>query len=160
MAFELFGFSFNKKSNEVTSTGEGLSGGSPSTLSFAAPDNFDGTNVLETGGFMSSVYDFGGSFLNENSLIHQYRSMSLYPEVDMAIEDIVTESIVFDSDGVAVKLNLDNVDLSDNIKSKVYNEFEDIMKMLGNSYSKMLLQLKIPCYHFSVDNFKFNRYNM
>ena len=130
MAFELFGFSFNKKSNEITSTGEGLSGGSPSTLSFAAPDNFDGTNVLETGGFMSSVYDFGGSFLNENSLIHQYRSMSLYPEVDMAIEDIVTESIVFDSDGVAVKLNLDNVDLSDNIKSKVYNEFEDIMKML------------------------------
>ena len=105
-----FGFSFNKKSNEVTSTGEGLSGGSPSTLSFAAPDNFDGTNVLETGGFMSSVYDFGGSFLNENSLIHQYRSMSLYPEVDMAIEDIVTESIVFDSDGVAVKLNLGNGD--------------------------------------------------
>lgn len=130
MAFELFGFSFSKKSNEMTNAGEGLSGNSSSALSFTAPDNFDGTNVLETGGFMSSVYDFSGSFLNDNSLIHQYRSMSIYPEVDMAIEDIVTESIVFDSNGVAVKLNLDNVDLSDNIKSKVLNEFDTVMKML------------------------------
>jgi len=129
MAFELFGFSFGKRPTEI-GVEEGLSGGSPSTLSFTAPDNFDGTNVLETGGFMSSVYDFGGSFINENSLIHQYRSMSLYPEVDMAIEDIVTESIVFDSNGECVKLDLDNTTLSDNIKSKVYNEFENLLKMM------------------------------
>lgn len=125
----LFGFSFSKKPNEVA-VGEGLSGGSPSLLSFVAPENADGTAVLETGGFMSSVYDFGGSFIDENSLIHQYRSMSLYPEVDMAIEDIITESIVFDSDGVAVKLNLDSVMLSDNIKSKMQSEFISILKML------------------------------
>lgn len=129
MAFKLFGFSFRKDAEDAT-TGEGLSGGSPSLLSFVAPENADGTSVLETGGFMSSVYDFGGSFLDENALIHQYRSMALYPEVDMALEDIITESIVFDTDGNAVKINLDNVNLSDNIKSKVNNEFVNILKLL------------------------------
>jgi hypothetical protein len=126
---DLFGFSFKKDPMDMD-VGEGLSGGPPSTISFVAPDNSDGTNILETGGFMSSVYDFGGSFVDENSLINQYRSMSLYPEVDMAIEDIITESIVFDSHGESIKLNLDSVNLSDNIKSKVLSEFDTILKML------------------------------
>jgi len=126
---DLFGFAFKKDAMDMD-VGEGLSGGSPSTLSFIAPENYDGTNVLETGGFMSSVYDFGGSFVDENSLINQYRSMSLYPEVDIAIEDIVTESIVFDSKGDAIKLNLDSVGLSDNIKYKIQSEFSNILKML------------------------------
>jgi hypothetical protein len=125
----IFGFSFSRKPDEIA-VGEGLSGGSPSVISFIAPENADGASVLETGGFMSSVYDFGGSFIDENALINQYRSMSLYPEVDMAIEDIITESIVFDTDDVAVKLNLDAVMLSDNIKAKVHSEFIQILKML------------------------------
>lgn len=79
---------------------------------------------------MSSVYDFGGSFIDENSLIKQYRSMSLYPEVDMAIEDIVTQAIVFDTNKQAVQLNLDNVNLSDSIKSKVQLEFDKVMNLL------------------------------
>ena len=85
MAFDIFGFSFGRKDEGLFPDG-GLTGSSPSTLSFTAPENYDGTQVLETGGFMSSVYDFGGSFIDENSLVRQYRGMSLYPEVDMAIE--------------------------------------------------------------------------
>jgi hypothetical protein len=124
---DLFGFALgNNKIEEVS----GLSGSDTSALSFVAPDNFDGTQVLETGGFMSSVYDFGGSFIDENALINQYRSMSLYPEVDMAIEDIVTQSIVFDRENKIVKLDLDNTDLSDNIKFKVHQEFNKIVKLL------------------------------
>jgi hypothetical protein len=128
MAFELFGFSIGKKAE--FSDAVGLTGDNPQNLSFVAPENFDGTQVIETGGFMSSVYDFGGSFMDENSLIKQYRSMSLYPEVDMAIEDIVTQAIVFDTDDTAVKIKLDNVELSDNIKSKINYEFDRIIKLL------------------------------
>jgi hypothetical protein len=128
MAFsDFFGFSFSKKQGGPDS---GLTGDSPQNLSFVAPENFDGTQVIETGGFMSSVYDFGGSFLDENSLIRQYRTMALYPEVDMAIEDIVTQSIVYDGSNSAIKLNLDNVDLSDNIKSKVNTEFGKLLTLL------------------------------
>jgi hypothetical protein len=129
---DLFGFVFGNKTEAPNSLG-GLSGDSPSNASFAAPDNYDGAQVLETGGFMSSVYDFAGSFIDENALVRQYRSMSLYPEVDMAIEDIVTQAIVFDGQNTATRLILDNVDLSDNIKSKVQQEFNNVNKLLDFS---------------------------
>jgi hypothetical protein len=129
---DYFGFSFGKAKDDKEFIG-GLTGDSASNASFVAPENYDGTQVIESGGFMSSVYDFGGSFLDENSLIKQYRSMSLYPEVDMAIEDIVTQAICFDNQNSAVKLNLDNVDLSDNVKSKLQIEFNNILKLLDFS---------------------------
>ena len=129
---DYFGFSFGKAKDDKEFIG-GLTGDSSSNASFVAPENYDGTQVIESGGFMSSVYDFGGSFLDENSLIKQYRSMSLYPEVDMAIEDIVTQAICFDNQNSAVKLNLDNVDLSDNVKAKLQIEFNNILKLLDFS---------------------------
>jgi len=128
MAFlDYFGFSLGKRSDVLD---VGLSGEEASAVSFVAPENYDGTQVIETGGFMSSVYDFGGSFIDENSLIRQYRSMSLYPEVDMAIEDIITQAISFDGNQNAVKLNIDNVELSDNIKGKMQQEFNKVLKLL------------------------------
>ena len=125
--FDYFGFSFNKKNDSFEG---GLSAESDTVASFVAPETYDGTQVIETGGFMSSVYDFGGSFIDENSLIRQYRSMSLYPEVDMAIEDIITQTIVYDGSNNAVKLDLDNVELSDNIKGKIQQEFNKTLKLL------------------------------
>ena len=129
MAFDIFGFSFGRKDEGLFPDG-GLTGSSPSTLSFTAPENYDGTQVLETGGFMSSVYDFGGSFIDENSLVRQYRGMSLYPEVDMAIEDIVTQAITYDKQNISLRLDLNNTELSDNIKSKINLEFINILKLL------------------------------
>lgn len=130
MAFDLFGFSFGKK-EELVSPDGGLTGSAfNNTLSFTAPENYDGTQVVETGGFMSSVYDFGGSYMDENALIRQYRSMSLYPEVDMAIEDIVTQAITYDREKISIRLDLSNTELSDNIKSKIELEFQNILKLL------------------------------
>jgi hypothetical protein len=130
---DLFGFAFNKRATESSGAFGGLTGDGPSNASFVAPENYDGTSVFETGGFMSSVYDFAGSFIDENALTRQYRSMALYPEVDMAIEDIVTQAIVFDTQNSAVRLNLDNTDLSDNIKGKVQLEFDKVTKLLDFS---------------------------
>ena len=57
--------------------------------------------------------------------------MSLYPEVDMAIEDIINETIVFDDSKNAVFLDLNNVkDLSPQIKEKMHKEFNNILKVL------------------------------
>lgn len=125
---DLFGFAFRKEEELVSPEG-GLTGSS-ANLSFTAPENYDGTQVIETGGFMSSVYDFGGSFMDENALIRQYRSMSLYPEVDMAIEDIITQAVTYDRESISVRIDLGNVELSDNIKSKIQQEFNTILKLL------------------------------
>ena len=129
MAFELFGFSFggNKQAEDFGATGSEQS----STPSFVAPDNYDGTYVIESGGLMASVYDFGGmAYANDTQSIAQYRSMSLYPEVDLAIEDITNESIVFEADGTSIKLDLTNVNLSPNIKFKLHEEYKNILKLL------------------------------
>lgn len=125
---DLFGFAFRKEEELVSPEG-GLTGSS-ANLSFTAPENYDGTQVIETGGFMSSVYDFGGSFMDENALIRQYRSMSLYPEVDMAIEDIITQAVTYDRESISVRIDLGNVELSDNIKSKIQQEFNTILRLL------------------------------
>jgi hypothetical protein len=74
--------------------------------------------------------DFSGSVRDENQLIQQYRSMAIYSEVDKAIDDIVNDAIVPGLDKKPVKVNLDNVQLSDVIKNKIYSEFNGILSML------------------------------
>jgi hypothetical protein len=134
MAFnisDLFGFAFGKKQEDplLSNVEE-----QKNTPSFVPPDDYDGSVVIDAGGFLSTVYDFGSSYRNENSLVQHYRSMSLYPEVDMAIEDIINESIVFNDQKKCIELNLDEVNtISDNIKSKILNEFKNVTKLLDFS---------------------------
>lgn len=130
---KVFGFSFKKEEEVVQNNFGGLEV-PKSQPSFVAPEDYDGTYVVEGGGFFSSYFDFGGALVQENTQIQQYRSMSLYPEVDRAIQDIVNDSIVFDDEYECVKLDLDNVStISDNIKQKVHQEFKSVKKLLNFS---------------------------
>ena len=123
MELELFGFSIGKKKQEsVKQTGE-----------LITPDSYDGSYILETGGVFGTFVDFSGAVRDENQMIQHYRSMALYPEVDAAIEDIVNEAIVLDQDRKPVKLNLDRVNLSETIKTKIYTEYNHILKMMDFS---------------------------
>ena len=82
MAFDLFGFTIGRKPKEQEIS-QNLR-----QESFVSPDEYDGSQLLETGpggGFMGSYVNFSGEFRDENQLIQTYRSISLYPEVDMAI---------------------------------------------------------------------------
>jgi len=125
---DYFGFSFGKKKSKEEMDGVEVPKTQPS---FISPEDYDGTYVIETGGILSSYFDFGGSLTEENTLIQQYRSMALYPEVDKAIQDIVNDAVVFDDTNEAVAMNLDNITaLSDNIKGKLQNEFKYIKKLL------------------------------
>ena len=77
--------------------------------------------------------DFSGNARDENQLIAHYRSMALYPEVDSAIEDIVNEAIVLDTDRKPIKIDLDRVSLSETIKTKMYSEYNHLLKLLDFS---------------------------
>jgi hypothetical protein len=122
MELELFGFSIGKKKQQNIENKD-----------IITPDSYDGSYVLETGGVFGTYVDFSGAIRDENQMIQHYRSMALYPEVDAAIEDIVNEAIVLDEDRKPVKLNLDHVNLSETIKTKVYSEFNHILKLLDFS---------------------------
>jgi hypothetical protein len=146
MELELFGFSIGKKKQQETVENRDV----------ITPDSYDGSYVLETGGVFGTYVDFSGAIRDENHMVQHYRSMALYPEVDAAIEDIVNEAVVLDQDRKPVKLNLDHVNLSDTIKTKMYSEFNHILKLLdfsnraGDIFRRWYIDSKI-FYYKKVD---------
>ena len=88
------------------------------------PNKMDGSEHYVSSGFFGSYVDIEGVYKNENDLIRRYRSMALYPECDSAIEDIVNEAIVSDTNDSPVEIELSNLNASDEIKKKVRHEFK------------------------------------
>jgi hypothetical protein len=56
--------------------------------------------------------------------------MSLHPEVDGAIEDIINEAIVSDQNDSPVQIDLQNLPASDNLKKLIREEFKYIKELL------------------------------
>ena len=103
---------------------------SPSTVSPVPPNNEDGSDHYMSSGFFGSYVDIEGIYRTEFDLIKRYREMALHPEADSAIEDIVNEAIVSDTNDVPIQVNLDNLNASDGIKKKVRQEFKNILDLL------------------------------
>ena len=103
---------------------------SPSTVSPVPPNNEDGSDHYMSSGFFGSYVDLEGVFRTEFDLIKRYREMALHPEVDGAIEDIVNEAIVTDTNDTPVQIELSNLNASDGIKKKIRSEFKYILDLL------------------------------
>ena len=115
----LFGFSIDDNEKQP-----------PGLISPVPPNNQDGSENYVSSGFFGSYVDIEGIYKNENDLIRRYRSMSLYPECDSAIEDIVNEAIVADTNDSPVEIELSNLNASDGIKKKIREEFRFILDLL------------------------------
>jgi hypothetical protein len=113
---KLFGFSIDDESN-VT----------PSTVSPVPPNDEDGVDYYLTSGFFGSYVDIEGVYRTETDLIKRYREMALHPEVDSAIEDIVNEAIVSDTNDSPIQIELSNLNASDSLKKKIREEFKRIL---------------------------------
>ena len=86
--------------------------------------------VTASGSHFGQYVDIDGDKSKDNAtLIQKYRGVAMHPEVDAAIEDITNEA-VSGGDEIAVKLDLDDVELSKSIKNKIQEEFDDILYML------------------------------
>ena len=96
------------------------------------PNEADGVDYYATSGagFYGSYLDLEGIYKNENDLIKRYREMALHPEVDSAIEDVVNEAIVSDTNDSPVQIELSNLNASDGIKKIIREEFKYILEML------------------------------
>jgi len=103
---------------------------SPNVVSPVPPNNEDGVDHYLSGGFFGSYVDIEGVYRTEFELIKRYREMALHPEVDSAIEDIVNEAIVSDTNDTPVQVDLDNLNASDGIKKKIRQEFKHILNLL------------------------------
>jgi hypothetical protein len=116
---KLFGFSI--EDNEPKS---------PTTVSPVPPNNEDGVDHYLTSGFFGSYVDIEGVYRTEFDLIKRYREMALHPECDSAIEDIVNEAIVSDTNDTPVEIELSNLNASDGLKKKIREEFKYILELL------------------------------
>ena len=119
MSSKLFGFSI--EDNEPQSKG---------VVSPVPQNNEDGVDHYLTSGFFGSYVDIEGVFRTEFDLIKRYREMALHPEADSAIEDIVNEAVVSDTNDTPVEIELSNLNASDGIKKKIRQEFKYILGLL------------------------------
>jgi len=103
---------------------------SPTTLSPVPPNKEDASDFYLSSGFFGSYVDIEGVYRTEFDLIKRYREMALHPECDSAIEDIVNEAIVSDSNDSPVQIELSNLNASDGIKKKIRQEFKHILELL------------------------------
>jgi hypothetical protein len=116
---KLFGFSIDDKQKTP-----------PSVVSPVPQNNEDGVDHYLTSGFFGSYVDIEGVYRTEYDLIKRYREMALHPECDSAIEDIVNEAIVSDTNDSPVQIELSNLNASDGIKKKIREEFKRILELL------------------------------
>jgi hypothetical protein len=103
---------------------------SPSAVSPVPQNNEDGVDHYMSSGFFGSYVDLEGVYRTEFELIKRYREMALHPEVDSAIEDIVNEAIVSDTNDTPVEIELSNLNASDGLKKKIRQEFKHILNLL------------------------------
>ena len=84
---------------------------SPTTVSPVPPNDEDGVDHYMSSGFFGSYVDLEGVYRTEFELIKRYREMAIHPECDSAIEDIVNEAIVSDSNDQPVELDLNHLNI-------------------------------------------------
>ena len=107
---ELFGFEIKRKGQEDLG-------------SFVNRQEDDGAVVVAEGGAYGQYIDLEQTSKTEGELVTRYRKMAMQPECENAIDDVVNESIVYDSDSHTCELNLDKVQVNPAIKEKIQSEF-------------------------------------
>ena len=103
----------------------------PKQKSFTLPMNDDGAVTVAGAGYYGTYVDLDGTFRNETQLITKYRELAIQPEMETAIDEIVNEAIVIEDGGQCVEINMDELKVPDQIKKRIEDEFNLILKLLN-----------------------------
>ena len=120
--FSLFGFTIARNKVEDDQTVQ---------QSFTPPSNDDGALTITSAAYYGTYVDLDGTAKNDVELISRYREMSMQPEIESAIDDIVGVAICQDDDGKIIQIVLDDLKQPDKIKNAIKSEFETVMKLLN-----------------------------
>jgi len=114
---ELFGFEFKRKLENDP------------IVSFTPRQQDDGAVVVAAGSSFGTYIDLDGTVRTEAELVTKYREMSMHPEVDAAIDEIVNETMSIDEQEI-VSINLDNLEITDKLKKAIRDEFSNCLNIL------------------------------
>ena len=116
---ELFGFSITRLKQQ-----------SDPKQSFTTAPADDGTQTIAAGGYFGQYLDMEGNSKTEADLIRRYREISLHPECDLAVEDIVNEAIVANENKEAVRVNVNNLPYGKDVRRKIEDEFKEVLRLM------------------------------
>jgi hypothetical protein len=122
MAFEIFGFKIERKNQGAANA---------SVPAFTMPENDDGSMMVSGAGAYGTSLDLDGQYKNEIELILKYREMAQTSDCEIAIDNIINESIVIDDTRNPVDIILDRTNLSVGIKKKITDEFSTVLDLLN-----------------------------
>lgn len=125
--FRLFGFEIKRQDLEDAKK-------KPSIV--PARDDDGAGYITASGTHYGQYINLDGDDSKDNyQLIMRYRGVSMHPEVDAAIEDIVNESIAGGELEQSVDIKMEELKQPDNIKKQIKEEFDNIISMLNfNEY--------------------------
>lgn len=82
-------------------------------------------------GAFGTYLDQDGQIKGEQEAIKKYREISLFAEVDIALQEIVNEAIPQEQDTKLVDIDLDDLkDVSNATKTKIIDEFNVVLRLL------------------------------
>lgn len=123
--FNVFGFEIKRKNKQKEEE---------KLPSIVPPTDDDGAGYVTASGHHYGYYvdmDGGANAKDNLQLIRKYRGVAQHPEVDMAIEEIVNETIVTGDNKKSVEVAVDNLEVSESVKKKIQEEFNNIYGMLN-----------------------------
>jgi hypothetical protein len=119
---ELFGFRLERSKKEKQQE--------KALKSFVVPTFDDGAIPVEAGGFYGQYVDLDGTVRNDFELTMKYREMAQDPIVEVAVDDVINEAIVVGEKKSPVKIVLDRLKASDNVKERIHEEFRNILRVM------------------------------
>lgn len=121
---QLFGYSLDRKKAKAPKQG--------TQPSFVRKESEDAASPIVAGGYFGQYVEMGDAAnkASEADLIGRYREMSLHPECDSAINDVVNEAIAGDLNDHPVDIDLQNLKISQNLKNVIRDEFENVLILL------------------------------
>ncbi len=113
---ELFGWAFQRQQPDVERP------------SFTPREEGDGALTVAPAGAYGTYLDLNGTVRTEAELITRYRDMTLQPECDAAIDEIVNESIAIDEEE-PVKIVLDDLNQPAVVKKQIEAAFGNVLQL-------------------------------
>jgi hypothetical protein len=133
---DLFGFSIKRKE------GKNKKDDAAEAVSFVAPEDDSGTTVESYGsGHYGYQIDIDPTNVKSDAeLVMKYRDAAQTIECDSAIEDIVNEAIVSDSNSAPASLITDDLKSNERLKKVLREEFDNVTRLLNFNDKALLIE--------------------
>jgi hypothetical protein len=119
---KLFGFDITRSTKEKETA--------PKSFVPAMDSSDEGAITVQSSGFFGQYINLENTAKSDVELINRYREMAMHPEVDIAVDDIVSEAIVSDTSNYPIKIDTQHIQQSDAVKKKIAEEFINTLKLI------------------------------